>query len=314
MMKGNAYKMLKSLGKGAFGEVFLCEAQNPPGLVAVKILRLPDDANLRRFYREAEILHREVQNPYVVNLIDYSFDTDPPYLVMEFCGGGSLRSWVGSRPQWPRVAKVIAHAAMGLHGIHVKGGFHRDVKPDNILLVSASGDAAKLGDFGIARVPYASSSTMTRSAMGTPAYMAPELMYGAPYTASADIYSLGITAIELLTGAFDWNALQPVTLPSELYRLLLSMIDSDPGARPSAGEVAGTLQRLLHPSILTSQSAVSSSPAAPVRGSKGAGWFIGGLAALAGAAWLLSKGGSDETWWDSSVQRYRDSNGRFRSG
>lgn len=311
------YRALKRLGEGAFGEVYLCEVEGTSQKVAVKILRLPDDGNLRRFYREVEILHREISNPYVVNLLNFNLDAAPPYLVMEYCEGGSLRSWVGSRRPWQQVVRVLAHAAMGLCGIHQKGGFHRDIKPDNILLAaSPSGLVAKVGDFGVARIPYTDSTLMTRSAMGTPPYMAPEVLYRSPYTAAADVYSLGITGIELLTGNRQWSALNGFEVPAELYGLLVSMIDDDPRGRPSIEEIKRVLQSLAQTTAVRIQPPARPAPVAiqsraNVNGSIGAGLLLGGAAL---GLWLMARRGNNSTRWDSSVERYRGSDGRFRSG
>src|SRR5262249_12934013 len=163
--------------------------------VAVKALARGSASDLERFTRELRMLRTQITNRHVVDVLDWDLGHDPPYLVMEFCEGGPLRAWVGKKPPWRSVAVALAHAINGLHGLHRADGFHRDIKPDNLLMGkdSATGEmVVKVADFGLARAPVTATGPMTRSAMGTPGYIAPEVLAGAPYAASADIYSLGV--------------------------------------------------------------------------------------------------------------------------
>ena len=141
------------------------------------------------------------------------------------------------------MAYAVQHAALGLHAIVERGGFHRDVKPANLFIGdNQTGQLTiKLGDFGFGRLPHPHAfSNMTRHACGTVGYIAPELSRpGAVFTSACDIYSLGITGIELLTGSREPNAInQAWIFNSELKALLLRMTQINPSERPTALEVA----------------------------------------------------------------------------
>lgn len=309
-MQFPGYSLIRQLSQGGFGAVHLARRERDGAEVALKVLLLPNDANLRRFYREAKLLHEQLANPYVVNLLDSRFDSDPAFIVMEFCVGGSLRSWVGKGREWRQVAFALSHAASGLDGIHQLGGFHRDVKPDNLLLGrDADGKTiVKVGDFGLARVPDSlSSAPMTRSAWGTEGYIAPELHLGAPFDAQCDVYSLGVTGIELLTGARDPGSLEGrADLPADLRRLLLQMVSPDPADRPALRTVLTTLASVTAPPV--PRPAPKPAPA-PKQPSTGAGLgLLAGLAAVVGGIALATMNNRDANG------RWRGDDGRFRSG
>jgi serine/threonine protein kinase len=174
----------------------------------------------------------------------------PPYIVMEYCEHGSLRSWIGSKRPWQYTAYVLAHVLYGLHTIHGAGGFHRDLKPDNILVAKSPLAPEqllfKVSDFGLARAPGVDSQPMTRTAAGTDGYIAPEVLAGAPFTAKSDIYSLGVVAVELLTGSRDTAQLGGVMLPEQLRKLIRQMTAQSPEVRPTTQSVAQSLQELLN--------------------------------------------------------------------
>lgn len=306
------YTHIKELGSGGFGEVFLALDQAMGKQVAIKYLTKADPDAVDRFRREARILYRELNNKYIVDLLDHDLDDRPPYLVMEYCDGGALSSWVSKRQPWRDVATALMHTLHGLHGIHAAGGFHRDIKPDNLLIATdpeTRERIVKVADFGLARSPDATSSWMTQRAAGTPGYMAPELNAGVPYHAGADIYSLGVTATELLTGTRDTATLHAVSIPEGLRGLVLKMRSDDRTRRPTSREVAAALVE-----ILKAPTKPASPPTkVPVSRSPNAGVVVGGL--LVGGALLgLLALAANKPQWDDNVQRYRGSDGRFRNG
>jgi serine/threonine protein kinase len=209
---------MQKLGEGGFGSVF--QAMRGAEPVAVKFLNRADEEALSFFAREARNLYRLISNPHVVRLIEYNDANTPPFIAMEYCVGGSLISWVMNVRPWPEVVAAMLHACAGLSEIHRLGGFHRDIKPENMLL-STDGNAwiVKLGDLGLARIP-TDDSSMTQRAAGTRAYMAPELFAKQPYTSASDIYSLGITTCELLTGSRDLDSLSALAIPEPLRKLI----------------------------------------------------------------------------------------------
>lgn len=236
MLQVPGYKIVRLLSAGGFGHVHLAQRDTDGLLVAIKFLHDLNDDHVRRFYREAKILHQHLGNPYVVRLFHSEFQSALPYIVMEYCSGGSLRSWVGKNIDWLQVAAALSNAAAGLSKIHEVGGFHRDVKPDN-LLIAENDDGSKVikvGDFGVARVPRTSTQPMTRSAWGTEGYMAPEIMLGREFTKACDVYSLGITGLELLTGTRDPATLRTRSdIPQQLRELLFRMISPQAMLRPT---------------------------------------------------------------------------------
>src|SRR5882757_9269577 len=131
MQLGN-YQLLESLGEGSFGAVHRARDVRSGAFVAVKVLK--DRALIERFHSEARLLYAQLNNKHIARLIDHSLDTDPAFIVTEYCSGGSLRRWVGQSVRWEHVVRAIRHATVGLSAIHATRGFHRDIKPDNLLL------------------------------------------------------------------------------------------------------------------------------------------------------------------------------------
>lgn len=253
-MRYGHYEVLEKLGEGSFGAVFRACDSRTGAVVALKVLK--DKAYLERFQREARLLYDQLRNRHIAKLLDHSLNSNPPYIVTEFCSGGSLRNWVGRSTPWQQSIRAIRHAAVGLSAIHATGGFHRDVKPDNLLLwASVEGKTAvKLCDLGVGRgaatflAPHA-----TTSAMGTEGYMAPEILVGGRFTASADMYSLGVTALELLTGGRNIAGLWMAPCPDDVKKLVQSLLHPKPSARPTAFNVASALLKISGRSAWTLQ-------------------------------------------------------------
>jgi hypothetical protein len=151
------------------------------------------------------------------------------------------------KTDWLEVAFALSNAAAGLSQIHEAGGFHRDIKPDN-LLIAQSDDGTKIikvGDFGLARVPKTAGHPMTRSVWGTDGYMAPELFTGNEFTRACDVYSLGVTGLELLTGSRQPAKLQGrPDIPQAFRELLLRMLRPLAAQRPTINVCQQILARL----------------------------------------------------------------------
>lgn len=276
-MQIKGFHIIRLLGEGTFGSVF--QAYTSSGVqVAIKILKNEADSTLSRFVHEAQILSVNSANKYIVSMLGSNLQSSPPYIVMEYCDGGSLRTWVTDRRHWKDVAAAMIHASRGLITLHQMNGFHRDVKPDNLLLSNnaATGPIIKLGDFGLARVP-TDWAPMTHTAAGTDGYMAPELSAGESMSAAADIYSLGITGIELLTGKRAASSIKSAVAPRRFQALLREMIASDATQRPSAIDVAKRLTDIFSKDTIEQE---------PSQSSEGllAGLLIGGVLALGGIA------------------------------
>ena len=194
------YRLVGRLGEGGMGKVYL--ARSPGGRpAAVKVIndRLRHDEHaLSRFRREVETL-ATVRSAYTASLIDAELDTPPYWLATEYVPGPTLHAAVVSGGPLPAdLARVmLAALAEGLDAIHVRGVWHRDLKPHNVIL-SATGP--QLIDFGIARSTEASNLTQAGSAIGSPGYIAPETFTGGRTGPEADVFALGATLAFAVTG------------------------------------------------------------------------------------------------------------------
>lgn len=309
------YDLIEPLGQGSFGQVFRAFDRSLGHEVALKFLHRQDDDARRRFHREAVVLHSQLANQHVVALVDHEgLGEDDPYIALEFCDLGSLRGWVGAQRDWKDVATALLHAARGLVGLHAVGGLHRDIKPENLLLRRASsqlGWQLKLADFGLAGLPTPDAESMTRTAFGTQGYIAPELFVGATFHQSADVYSLGIVAVELLVGRIDVGALPASGAPVSLVNLVGAMVGALPQKRPTAKVVADKLNAVLVGAraiaLPATKPCPSPTPRAIAQPAPVSGW---GLAALiAGAAIALGTMNNKD-----STGRFHGSDGKFRSG
>jgi tRNA A-37 threonylcarbamoyl transferase component Bud32 len=255
-MVADRYRIESRLGRGGMADVYSAHDTVLDREVAIKLLReAPDSATGRaRFVSEARIL-AGISDPGLVTVLDAGITGDHPYLVMEPLPGGTVADLVdaGSQPL-DRVADIGAQVASALVPVHAAGVVHRDVKPGN-LLFDAQG-RVRLADFGIARlIGDTVRVTATGTMIGTASYLAPEQASGADVGTAADVYSLGLVLLELITGApafagtpteaalarLTHDPAVPVGLPAPLGRLINAMTLREPAARPTAAEVAVAL-------------------------------------------------------------------------
>jgi len=262
------YELLRPLGRGGMGWVYL--AREPPlkRLVAVKLLspylRFDDRARLR-FQREARAA-AVLSHPNLVHVyrVGETGERRLPYIVMQYVEGLSLQVWMAQhgRAGERDARRILGSVASALATAHARGLVHRDVKPGNILIESATGRAF-VADFGIAAaltpaaVGEAASLTDSSAPIGTPTYMSPEQALGERVTPRSDVYSLGMVGYELLTGALPFKAPSSVAwmvaqiqdtpvrvrerrpdLAPELALLVDRCLAKRPADRPEADEVA----------------------------------------------------------------------------
>ena len=205
------YKVLKELGRGAMGVVYLGKDPTIQRFVAIKTMRLDeiDDADKvqavkARFFREAESTGR-LSHPNIITIYDAGEEHGLAYIAMEVLEGTTLKEWSRKPNLMPpeNVLSILATVADALDYAHQQGVVHRDVKPANIMLTKEG--VVKVMDFGIAKI---SSSSKTRSDMvlGTPIYMSPEQVAGKKVDGRSDIFSLGVVMFELLTGRPPFDA------------------------------------------------------------------------------------------------------------
>jgi serine/threonine-protein kinase len=197
--------VLKELGRGAMGVVYLGKDPTIQRFVAIKTMRLDDfeDADKlqeirTRFFREAESTGR-LSHPNIVTLYDAGEEDDLGYIAMEMLQGTTLKAWTRQPTLLPveTVLPILATVADALDYAHQQGVVHRDIKPANIMLTNSR--VVKVMDFGIATLA-SSSRTKSEMVMGTPTYMSPEQIAGKKVDGRSDIYSLGVVMFELLTG------------------------------------------------------------------------------------------------------------------
>jgi len=205
-LKLGRYEIVRELGKGAMGIVYLAKDPLIGRLVALKTIRPArgDDDEThefqQRFVREAQAAGI-LNHPAIVTVHDIGQDdtTGMSFIAMEYVEGQNLKEILAQgRPlSFDEIGDVIAQVAEALDFAHAKGIVHRDVKPANIILLD--GNRAKIMDFGIAKIASGGNLTTTGQFLGTPNYMAPEQIKGAPVDGRTDIFSLGICLYELLT-------------------------------------------------------------------------------------------------------------------
>jgi serine/threonine-protein kinase len=197
------FELVRELGRGGMAAVYLAQELALNRRVAIKVMApgiMMGEGMVDRFRQEA-VTVANLTHPNIVTIHAVRQFEDLHYFVMQFVEGPSLDHVLGTSGPLPEpvVRAIIAMVGSGLAYAHRRGVIHRDIKPANILL-DVDGNAIVM-DFGIAKVAEVPGQTKTGTMVGTPAYMSPEQCAGEPLTWSSDLYSLGIVAYELLTGA-----------------------------------------------------------------------------------------------------------------
>ncbi|MGI5139652.1 MULTISPECIES: serine/threonine-protein kinase [unclassified Streptomyces] len=265
---GSRYTANQILGRGSAGTVWLGEG--PEGPVAIKMLRedLASDQELvGRFVQERTAL-LGLDHPHVVSVRDLVVDGNDLALVMDLVRGTDLRTRLDrERRLAPEAAvAIVADVADGLAAAHAAGIVHRDVKPENVLLDMqgplgpGGAHPALLTDFGVAKLIDSPRRTRATKIIGTPDYLAPEIVEGLPPRAAVDIYALATVLYELLAGFTPFGGGHPgavlrrhVTetvvplpgIPDELWQLMLQCLAKAPASRLRASELAARLREQL---------------------------------------------------------------------
>ena len=259
MKIGSRYEIIDEapVGRGASGTVY--RGQGGAGdTVAIKVLndQLADDPDVVvRFTQERRILSG-VRDPHVVAVRDLVAEGDLLAIVMEFVDGPTLKEWIATTPEVTAedVARIGSDIARGLAALHAADVVHRDLKPANVLLDGAG--EPRITDFGISAL--LDDDAEKTSALGTPLYIAPEVLRLDPVTAASDVYALGLIMYEMASGvpAFSGSTRQIAKahlelmpgrleyLPPALWDVIESALGKDPSTRPSAGRMAARLERL----------------------------------------------------------------------
>ena len=243
------------------GEVHRAHDRRLHRNVAVKFLRpdLSAQADARQRFEDEAHSAARLTHPNVVLVLDSGEHDGTPYLVMECLPGRTLKDEIREGPLDPaRVEGIARDVVAGLAAAHEIGIVHRDVSPGNVMLTDTG--RAKIGDFGIAKAAESQSVTVVGQVLGTPAYVAPERLRGEPATPASDVYGLGATLYEAVSGspAFSGDSAiaiaqqvvstQPMPLadvrpdaPAELVAIIDAAMDRDPARRPTAAELRDRL-------------------------------------------------------------------------
>jgi len=257
------FQVSKLLGAGGMGVVYAAHDPQLGRTVAIKLLQ-PMAAGERareRLQREAQAMAR-LQHPNVVGVFETGIHGDQVFVAMEYVEGGTLGDWLRVRPRpWTEVVDMLCQAGDGLAAAHEVGLVHRDFKPANILI---SGARARISDFGLARAAadagelertseddgllLASPLTRTGALIGTPAYMAPELLHGGAASPASDQFAFGVVLFEAVHGhrpflgdsvpalldAIESGKLATVAgkpAPAALTAIIRRALDRDPARR-----------------------------------------------------------------------------------
>lgn len=225
------YEIIRQIGKGAVGYVYLGRDPRINRTMAIKTIRFSEEMTSdelavmkAKFFREAESAGA-LSHPRIVTIYDAGEDDALAYIAMEYLDGLSLKAFTRGAKRLP-LAKVVgigADIAEALDYAHRQGVIHRDVKPANIMLLK-TGDI-KLTDFGMARM-ISTSETQTGTIKGTPYYMSPEQFAGAPVDGRTDIFSLGISLFQLMTGEPPFRG----DTPAKLMNAIMNLPHPDPRA------------------------------------------------------------------------------------
>lgn len=261
------YEVKGVLGRGGMGVVYRAHHLALERDVALKMLlagEFASERELQRFFLEARAI-ANLRHPNIVQVHDVREREGRPYFTMELVEGGTLAQWLDGRPQPADEAAKLVHCLAGaLEFAHGTGIIHRDLKPANVLLTRDG--IPKVTDFGLARrVSGGENLTLSGTILGTPSYMAPEQIQGAPVGPTMDVYALGAILYELLTGRPPFRAESPLAtqlqvvstdpkrpsllnskVPRDLETICVRCLHKDPARRyGSAAELAADLSRFM---------------------------------------------------------------------
>ncbi|MEU3454468.1 serine/threonine-protein kinase [Micromonospora sp. NPDC006766] len=263
------YRLIDQIGAGGMSVIWRARDEVLDRVVALKVLApsLAADARFRDMVREEARSAAQLVHPHVTAVHDYGETLAPdggitPFVVMELLSGEELEHRLIDGPlPWPEAVEIGAQVAEALSAAHRLGIVHRDITPANVMMTRVG---AKVLDFGIATRVGAPDEDEDGGTFGTPAYVAPERLDGAPAQPATDVYSLGVLLFETLTGqppypADTWEqlsvtlaetgppALDVPGLPPPVADVCLRCLDRDPRRRPTAHQVATVLRDQLLP-------------------------------------------------------------------
>ncbi len=210
----NRYRIERVIGIGGMAIVFKATDLLMRRVVAVKILKdeiAGDEPSVKRFINEYKAIAM-LSHPNIVNIYDVSVRENIKYIVMEYVDGITLKNYMRHR-EVLNLREIVSYTTQILRALdhaHKKGIIHRDIKPQNIMLLKNG--IIKVMDFGIAKLPNAETVTLTDKAIGTVYYISPEQVEGGQIDSRSDLYSLGVMLYEMATGQLPFTADTPVSV------------------------------------------------------------------------------------------------------
>ena len=211
-MLDNRYELLELIGRGGMANVYKAKCHRLNRLVAVKILKsdLADSEEFRRRFHDESLAVAQLSHVNIVSVYDVSRSDELDYIVMELIDGITLKQYMERRGQmdWREALHFIIQIMRGLSHAHSRGIIHRDIKPQNIMVLRDG--SVKVADFGIACL--ADSQTLTQEALGSVHYISPEQARGDRPDARSDIYSAGVVLYEMLTGRLPFEGDSAVSI------------------------------------------------------------------------------------------------------
>jgi serine/threonine-protein kinase len=239
------YEIVEEVGKGGMATVYRAFQPMMERFVAVKVIHrfvAEDTQNMQRFRQEARLISK-LEHPHLLPIYEYNADYDPPYIVMRFLEGGSLKEALQDRGYLPlgEIAHLMRQVCSVLDYAHRQNVVHRDIKPANIM-IDKEGNAF-LTDFGIARSGDVGAMTQTGFTMGTPGYMSPEQSMGEALDLRTDIYALGVVLFEMATGFPPFFGETPM-------KLIMNHINQPvPNATDVQGSLPLTFDMVIHKAL-----------------------------------------------------------------
>ncbi len=274
------FRVLRLLGQGAMGRVFLAEDPLIERQVAIKVMSAEGDDEARERFRNEARAAGQMSHPNIVQLYEFGFHQEQPYLVMEYLVGESLDLWLARKQPLKARLSVLLDLCRAIGHAHSHGVLHRDVKPSNLQVLSDG--TCKLMDFGIAR-SRSVRLTATGMILGTPEFIAPEVLQDTGYSNRSDLFAVGLVAYQTLSGASPFHAAtlegcltrvltyEPPPLakacpdvPAELSEVISSYLSKKPDERPAdVGPLMAALGRLQDRTLrLSSAPPLATSPPA----------------------------------------------------
>ena len=230
MFLGNRYEIISKIGSGGMANVYKARCHRLNRLVAIKILKsdLADNADFRRRFHDESQAVAQLSHANIVSVYDVSTNPDREYIVMELIDGITLKQYMERRGRmdWRESLHFITQIMRGLSHAHSRGIIHRDIKPQNIMVLRDG--SVKVADFGIACLAN-QGQTLTQEALGSVHYISPEQARGDRIDARSDIYSAGVVLYEMLTGRLPFEGDSAVSVAIQhLSSVPLAPRDIDP--------------------------------------------------------------------------------------